>query len=58
MKMFRYNACAVLKQWRSQGNRIILTMDANENVVNGVLSRRLAGNTIELKKVVHLVKKE
>ena len=37
--MFCGNLCEVLKTWRSKGDRIILMMDANDNVFNGKLSK-------------------
>ena len=54
--MFCDNLCDVLKTWRSMGDRIILMMDANDNVFNGKLSKQLADNLIEMKEAVHGVK--
>ena len=52
-KMFRDDLCAVLKQWRLQGDRIVLMMDANDNVLNGHIAKALAKDGIELKEAVH-----
>ena len=54
-KMFREDLCAVLQQWRARGERIVLMMDANANVVDGVLSKMLAKDDIQLKEAVHSV---
>ena len=54
-EMFREDLCAVLQQWRARGERIVLMMDANLNVVDGVLSKMLAKDDIELKEDVHSV---
>ena len=51
--MFRDDLCAVLKQWRGLGDRIVLMMDANDNVLNGHITRALAEEGIELKEAVH-----
>ena len=51
--MFRDDLCAVLKQWRSLGDRIVLMMDANDNVLNGHIAHALADERIELKEAVH-----
>lgn len=52
-KMFKDDLCAVLEQWMVQGNRIILMMDANDNVLNGHIAKALAKDGIKLKEVVH-----
>ena len=52
-KMFRDDLCAVLKQWRLQGDRIVLMMDASDNVLNGHIAKALAKDGIELKEAVH-----
>ena len=53
--MFREDLCAILRQWRARGERVVLTMDANANVVDGVLSKMLAKDNIKLKEAVHSV---
>ena len=55
-KMFCDDLCEVLQTWRSKGDRIILMMDANDNVFKGKLSKRLADKPIEMKEAVHGVK--
>ena len=52
-KMFRDDLCAVLRQWRALGDRIILMMDANDIVLDGTLSNMLAEEGIEMKEAVH-----
>ena len=39
-KMFRDDLCATLREWRNQGDRIILMMDANDTVSDKQLSNR------------------
>ena len=51
--MFCDDLCDTLELWRSQGDRIILMMDANDNVFKGKLSKRLAEQPIEMKEAVH-----
>ena len=53
--MLKEDLCAVLKQWRGLGNRIVLLMNANDNVLNGHIAQALAEEDIELKEVVHLM---
>ena len=52
-QMFCDDLCDVLQLWRSQGDRIILMMDANSNVYNGKLSKRLAQEPIGMREAVH-----
>ena len=51
--MFRDDLCAVLRQWRGLGDRIILMMDANDKVLDGTLSKMLAEEDIEMREAVH-----
>ena len=39
--LFRDKLCKEIAHWRSLGDRIILMMDANENVTDGILAKRL-----------------
>ena len=39
--MFEDDLVTVMEQWRARGDRIILMMDANNNVFNGRLSKKL-----------------
>ena len=39
--LFRDKLCKELEHWRSLGDRIILMMDANKNVTDGILAKRL-----------------
>ena len=52
-RMFRDDLCAVLKQWRSLGDRIVLMITAKGNVLNGHVSHALAEEGIKLKEAVH-----
>ena len=52
-KLFQDDLCAALRMWRSQGERIILLMDANDNVHDGKLTRRLAEEGLDLTEAVH-----
>ena len=56
-EMFCDDLCTLLQDWQSQNDRIILLMDANNNVHNGTLSKRLAGDLIQMKEAVHKVKR-
>ena len=50
--MFREDLCKALKNWREAGDRIVLMIDANENVTDHILARMLA--EIGLQEVVHM----
>ena len=51
--MFRDDLVEAIRQWRSQGNRIILMIDANENVLTGQLADSLAADEIDMVEAVH-----
>ena len=53
IKMFWDDLCQALRQWRERGDRIILMMDANNNVFNGRLKKKLKEANIEMKEAVH-----
>ena len=53
--MFWDDLCKALSQWRERGDRIILMMDANNNVFNGRLTKKLKAANIEMKEAVHTV---
>ena len=57
-EMFCNDLCTLLQGWRTQGDRNILLMDANNTVHNRKLSQRLADDLIELKEAVHEVTRE
>ena len=40
-EMFRKDLLRQLRQWRSRGERMILIMDANKDVIDGVMCRQL-----------------
>ena len=52
-EMFWDDLCGALKGWRAQGDRLILLMDANDNVYSGNCTRRLAEEGIDLQEAVH-----
>ena len=53
--MFWDDLCKALKQWREQGDRPILTMDANNNILNGkyTKSKRLVAEGLDMKNGTH-----
>ena len=51
-KMFREDLCKALTNWREAGDRIVLMIDANENVTDHILARMLA--KIGLREAVHM----
>ena len=51
--LFRDDLLHVLRRWRGQGDRVILIMDANENVLHGPMYKQLAKEDINMKEVVH-----
>ena len=50
--MFEDDLVTVLEQWRVRGDRIILMMDANNNVFNGRLTKLLK-DKLEMCEAVH-----
>jgi hypothetical protein len=51
--LFREDLLQVLRRWRGQGDRVILIMDANENVIHGPMCKQLAKEDINMNEVVH-----
>ena len=51
--LFRRHIVDAIKRWRTKGDRVVLMMDANENVLDGVLSKRLAEDDIRMREAVH-----
>ena len=51
--MFRNDLLDAIKQWRSQGDRIILMIDANENVLTGQLADSLRADEVGMVEAVH-----
>ena len=56
--MFREDLLSQLRKWRSNGDRVILMMDANEDVVDGVMCRQLSGEDLKMREVVHSTTRE
>lgn len=52
-KMFGDDLLAALRRWKGQGDRLVLMMDANENVLQGHLCRQLQADDIDMVEVVH-----
>ena len=52
-KMFRQDILAQLKKWRANEDRIVLMMDANEDVVDGAMCKQLGGEDLNLREVVY-----
>ena len=52
-EMFRKDLLRQLRQWRSKGEQMILVMDANEDVIDGVMCRQLRNADIGMRKAVH-----
>ena len=50
--MFCDDLLQQLTVWKSQGDRILLLMDANEHVLDGTFTRRLRGE-LELDEISH-----
>lgn len=55
--LFPEKLTARIKGWRAQGHRVVLMMDSNENITDGVLSRRLARDDIRMREAVHKLNK-
>ena len=53
--MFRKHLLRQLCQWRSKGERVILMMDANEDVIDGVMCRLLRKADVGMREAVHKV---
>ena len=51
-KMFRDDLLAQLRKWRTKGDRIVLMMDANEDVVDGAMCRQSGEENLNLREVV------
>ena len=51
--MFREDLLALLRRWRRKGHRVVLMMDANEHVEEGVMCRQLRGDDLKIREAVH-----
>lgn len=54
--MFRDDLCTVLRQWRDRGDRIILLMEANNKVFDGLMNKEMVADDIKLQEAVHSMK--
>ena len=50
--MFREDLLTQLRIWRTRGDRIILMMDANEDVIDGAMCKQLNRAVLNMKEVV------
>ena len=57
-EMFRKDLLRQLRQWRSKGERMVLMMDANEDVIDGVICRQLRRADVGMREAFHKVTKE
>ena len=48
-KIWRNDLIKLLKQWRSEGDKIILLLDSNENMNDGQLARLLQQEDHQMK---------
>ena len=51
--MFREDLLGQLRKWRKNANRVVLMMDANEDVINGAICKQLSGEDLNLREVVN-----
>ena len=54
-QIFRKNLLRQLRQWCRKGERMILMMEANEDVINGIMCRQLRNADIRMREAVHEV---
>ena len=52
IEIFRQHLTQQLRQWREQGDRIILFLDANENLMSGPLQKQLTANPLNLQDLI------
>ena len=52
-KMFADDLLAVIRRWRKAGDRVILMMDANENVLDGNMCKQFKEDDIRMVEAVH-----
>ena len=52
-ELFREDLLAVLRRWRGKGNRVVLIMDANKNVLHGAMCKQLTREDLRTREVVH-----
>ena len=51
--LFRLQLIKQLEEWRNDGDRILLMMDANEHILHGQFTSLLKKNKIDLSEIVH-----
>ena len=51
--MFREDLLHALRQWKQEGDRLILMMDANENVQTGFMCKQMGEEDIDMVEAVH-----
>jgi hypothetical protein len=52
-QMFREDLLTQLRKWRAQGDRAILMMDANEDVIDGAMCKQLGKDALKMREVVY-----
>ena len=52
-RMFREDLLTLLRAWRTAGRRVVLMMDANEHVTDGVMCRQLTKEDVNMTEAVH-----
>ena len=58
-RIWRNDLIKLLKQWRSEGDKIILLLDSNENMNDGQLARLLRQDDLQMKDMIkHRTKKK
>ena len=51
--MFREDLLDQLRKWRADGDRVVLMMDANEDVIDGVMCRQFPKEDLLMREAVH-----
>ena len=50
--LFLEDLLAVLRRWRAKGDRVVLIMDANKNVLHGEMCKQLTQEDLQMREVV------
>ena len=51
--MFREDLLAVLQRWQEKGDRVVLIIDVNEDVIDGAMFKQLASDDLQMREIVH-----
>ncbi len=52
--MLEANFVSVPSAWRSKGNRLLLFMDMNDNILEGLLGRKLINGKVKLQETKYV----